>query len=309
MNPTMRILLMFTLVFILTGCRSVWREPVPGGEILYQKDSIYKSYLLGFVQANGENNEILDLNRPFNKVVWSEDGKILYGLADGKTYDYGYPAFWDLDKGRLKICKRNLPYYTQIQGAGNKDNPYDVYIMHTTELISMDLSTCKHLQTILNYSNKKDRTEIIGFSYSSSRHSLVYGLRILDRETRNVDFQLIYLNLTTGESTRVGDGIWPSWSPDGSQIAYIGLDGLYILSVENVGAEPMQISTQPFFNHGSYHFNSTITWSPDGKWLAYHRCEIGRYCIPEEAQIYKIPSVGGQEEIILDGGKYPAWRP
>jgi len=74
---------------------------------------------LGFVQPDGKNNQTIEIDRRLAKPIFSNNGKILYGLsgsAHAGAYS-GHPAYWNLDIGRYKICERNLPFYDQIQGA------------------------------------------------------------------------------------------------------------------------------------------------------------------------------------------------
>ena len=61
----------FLFVFIcLTGCQSVWQQPIPDGEIIYQGEhtdnSVYGFvHKLGFVSANGGKTQKLEINRKF----------------------------------------------------------------------------------------------------------------------------------------------------------------------------------------------------------------------------------------------------
>jgi hypothetical protein len=310
MNTILKTLFLLMLAINLTGCRPVWQGSLPDGEILYYRDG-YPSDFLGFVQANGDNNQLLEFKRKFFHPVWSSDDHLIYGLSGGKGASWGFPAYWNHEKGKFKICTRNLPMFAQIQGAGNPENLYEVFLHHATEIISYDISRCRHIDTLVDYSDRRVQfNEIAGFSYSPSRHSLVYGLRRSVR--KKATYPLMYLDLNTGETTQIAEGVHPSWSPDGSQIAYFGLDGLYLLSIEGIGEEPRQLVAQPFFDpaDNSGLWLSGATWSPDGQWLAYHRCDDGiRYCKWKDAVIYKVPSQGGEEEIILAGGEAPSWRP
>jgi hypothetical protein len=310
MKTTIRNILLLALAFSLTSCRFMVRQPLPDSEILYYRDS-YPTSFLGFVQPNGENNQMLEISRYFDRAVWSADGHFLFGLSGDKGSSWGFPAYWDFEKGRFKMCK-NLGRVFQIQGAGNPENPYEVVVYQTYQIILFDMLTCKRQATMVNYEDRRvEIEEICGFSYSSSRHSLVYATRVIDHEARGVSYPLMHLDLKTGESAQLAQGIHPSWSPDGSQIAYYGVDGLYVLNVDLVGAEPRQLIAQFFYNpiDTSQRYLSSPAWSPDGQWLVYHRCEKVEICNWEDAIIFKVPSDGGQEEIIVAEGENPSWRP
>jgi len=299
----------FAIVFALclTGCKSVWQEPIPDGEIVYQRygDNDVPGFHLGFVQPDGSDNQVLLPNRDFEIPVWSADGGFLYGLTHGKGAYLGYPSYWDFQNGRFGSCEHSLPFFMWIQGPFNPDNPYKVIVSNHFEIMTIDLSDCDQTQTLVDYSSAPGNYTLSGFSYFSSTQDLVYGL-IVDPHSYNAQYQLVLKNLETGATARLAEGINPSWSPDGTRIAYIGIDGLYVLDMNDPGAQPKQLLDISFFKSwtdggSAAGFVTTPSWSPDGEWLVYHRCEAARYCTWEDATIYKIPSSGGAEEAFLPG--------
>jgi Tol biopolymer transport system component len=305
----------FSIITVLgmTGCQSVWRKPIPTGEIVYQGEEVknYPHYQLGFVDSNGKNNQIIKPNRQFAKPVWSVDGTFLYGLSSNEGTYYGYPAYWDLQKRRFGICSRHLPYFDQIQGEGNPENPYEVIVQDIFIIVVMDLSQCIQVRTLVDYSAQLENYSIAGFSYNYSKQELIYGI-VLNQSTEPT-YRLMHLNLKTGKEIQIGEGINPTWSPDGTKVAYIGLDGLYLIKFSGEKLIIENLVKQQIFDPsiiGSA-WNSTPmpSWSPDGKWLVYHRCNINEVCTWEDTQIYKISSNGGDEIAIVQGGEFPSWRP
>jgi len=90
--------------------------------------------------------------------------------------------------------------------------------------------------------------------WSRTASALGKGLRILD--------------LTTGQTTVLTDGSciddFPSWSPDGSTIAFTrNMQGNYdIFTIRPDGSGLQRLTTDPGNDAHS-------TWSPDGQWIAF----------------------------------------
>lgn len=313
MNQTLGKFLVIILLGIgLNACRSTWQKPIPKGEIIYQGDIVNQSphYQLGFVDSNGENNQLIMTTRQFSKPVWSSDGNFIYGLTDSTGPDYGYPAYWDLQKGKLGVCSKDLPYSIQIHGAGNPENPYEVILQDAFTIIKMDLSNCNTVQVFVDNETKHGGNLIIGASYSPLQRGIFYGFLI---NPTTPQYQLMYLDLQNDIETKVGEGINPTWAPDGSKVAYIGIDGLYIGKFEENKFTTQKIIDRPFFDPSEIGGANTLTpepaWSPDSQWLIYHRCETTKTCKWEETGIYIINVNGGDEELILKGGRFPNWKP
>jgi hypothetical protein len=305
----------FVIILLVIGtnaCQSMWQKPIPKGEIVYQGDIVNQSthYQLGFMDSNGENNQLIMTPRQFSKPVWSSDGSFLYGLTDSTGPDYGYPAYWDLQNGKFGVCSKDLPYSIQIQGSGNPENPYEVIVQDAFTITKMDLSNCITVQVFIDNETKYGGNLIIGSSYSPIKQGIFYGFLINPTAPQ---YRLMYRDLKSGEETWVGEGINPTWAPDGTRIAYLGIDGLYLGYFEDNQFTSIKIVNRPFFNPLAIGGANTQTpepaWSPDGQWLIYHRCETTKTCKWEETGIYKINVNGGNEELILKGGRFPHWKP
>jgi WD40-like Beta Propeller Repeat len=95
-----------------------------------------------------------------------------------------------------------------------------------------------------------------------------------------------------------GHGEYPDWSPDGSQLVYAapGTDGAYdVFVIDAGGGEP-----EPIVTSGGTDFFPA--WSPDGRWIAFHRLEAGVFIVRPD---------GSQEKRIspdADAGG-PVWAP
>ncbi len=106
--------------------------------------------------------------------------------------------------------------------------------------------------------------------------------------------------LTTAEA---GTEHWPeSWSPDGETLSFTVVGGseaaVWTLSRDS-GTKPEVFVEEPgFVLRGS-------TFSPDGKWLAYHSNESGTF----EVYVQPFPKTGAKHRITQQGGQTPLWSP
>ena len=298
------IVVFFCITLFLFGCQSSWQQPIPNGEIIFMSVGA-----LGFIQTSEGNIQIHKVDERFAKPVWSNNSMFLFGLSgSGHAGVFGgYPAYWNLDNGQYKACTHNSPFFEQIQSSENPTNHYEAIVMNVWEIIVIDLSNCKEIQTFVDYSDHPEKFSIAGFSYSPFKQKLTYGL--VTNPYKNRNYEILVMDITNGEVEKLAEGINPVWSPDGSQIAYLGLDGLYVISSN--GSEIRRLVNQPLFNawqSGSPESHTPIPrWSPDGQWIVYHKCISGDPCNIADAQIFKVRLEDGDEEQILSGGQFPSW--
>jgi Tol biopolymer transport system component len=82
--------------------------------------------------------------------------------------------------------------------------------------------------------------------------------------------------------------MWPRWSPDGTSLVFVGLEGdetgLHIADIERRFSRSLSRGGGP------------ASWSHDGRWIYF----------TSEEQIWKIPAAGGEAtRITRNGGMYP----
>jgi Tol biopolymer transport system component len=297
-------IILFTICLCLvcfSGCGFSGNQ-FPDSLIVYQIGD-FEKHQVGFVNPDGSNNIIYNGEIYLINPTWSLDGKSVYGLARrSQLIVAGYPAYWT-PNGNFE-CEWFI--YWQIQEIDGSLNSNLALITGSKEIRLADITNCKIQKTLVDYS-QRGGLSIDGAYLSPDKKWLVYGLETDLDLTKPPIYQILKLDIDKFTSTVLDTGINPIFSPDGSRISYVKPDGIYIMNAD--GTQSKMVVAHSFVN-SEYHFGPAVTiprWSPDGKWLIYHRCEkFG--CVVSDNTIYKLNLSSGKEEKIIDGGVYPDWR-
>jgi dipeptidyl aminopeptidase/acylaminoacyl peptidase len=106
----------------------------------------------------------------------------------------------------------------------------------------------------------------------------------------------------------------PVWSPDGTRIAFVSKRGtgdldrsdntdVYVVDAK-AGAQPLQVTTSPAPDG-----NGRVSWSPDGKQIAYLTGDELKYSAYTQNKLAVIPAAGGQPRILAESLDRPVRNP
>lgn len=296
-----------TMVAILVGCSTARETP--------QTDIVFQVYpadpeaesALGFVNADGTNHLILERATPGGMLpVWSPDGTQIAYRQFWPLYSfhyYGQPAV----VGRSEACQhlggngrvRWVPDGSALLTAIGEQQSLTRY---RYAVVSVDPEECKIVDELYV-------TLTSGFIHDPdlSPSGLLAFTRgeTISGESIETECYISVVDLETEEEWIVGGGVVPSWSPNSEYLAYTGLDGIYVVRAD--GTENHRV-----FEYSLYYrldvgrtwsdWPPLAEWSPDGKWLVYHREEREGYAI------YKLNLETGEETLIVENGLNPDWR-
>lgn len=119
-----------------------------------------------------------------------------------------------------------------------------------------------------------------------------YGFLNEDARASGVEESLFYVDLSEEAPKELGPGSWPALSPDGSQVAYTGSDGLYVLNLASGVKRKIQ---------GTYEYDYHPRWSPDGNQIAFYRQLDGNiYIMNTDGSNPRMMTAYGEIELLVD---------
>jgi hypothetical protein len=310
-KPLTNVVCVFTstlVCLLIAGCAPPQPAKFPDTDIVYQA-GVLNDPKIGFVNADGSDNLVLTTDMFVSRPAWSADGKTLYvlewmGLGIGR----GAISIWHEGKAR-HVCDNYVvdTMSTIISEAGSIRAIVD---NGGKRLVLFDLEHCKELKRYVDFAEDPSR-DVRGVSLSSDKARIVYA-EVSERQSPQPKYSIKIMDLGTGDVVGIGEGINPAWSPDDSWIAYTKLDGIYVMASD--GSQPRRlVEYDATLDIDEYLFTSSSPaprWSPDGRWLIYHKCVEACQSFQElpHYNVFKVEVSSGTEVKIANEGIYPFWR-
>jgi dipeptidyl aminopeptidase/acylaminoacyl peptidase len=262
---------------------------------------------LWLAKWDGSENRALTFgNKGAKHPRWSPDGKSI-GFLSGREDDNENDQLWILPFGGGEAEK-----ITDTKGgvedfAWSPDSKRVVLVVHDPdprepEKKEKEKKTVPPL-VIDRFFFKKDMD-----GYLTQRYS---HLQLLDLATRKSE------PLTSGKH----DDLWPAWSPDGSEIAFVTKRGddpdrtenwdVWVVAAAPGGKERQLTTTPEADPHPDW--DSAPAWSPDGKWISYLHGGDPKKISYAVHSLAIISAAGGQAKVLtekLDRRVFqPHWMP
>jgi hypothetical protein len=317
--------LCFALVLLAVTCcsqpRRITDRPLPDREIVFQITTTRGSgdKRVGFMDVDGSGLDYIEITSgrisPVIQPTWTAGGQLLLFRNDytsllvgvtesGVSREYG----WTLRAAPLAQEDRVV-----LQMG---------YDQERVQIALYDLKVSDILRTLVI---EEDYRPIIG-THALAGSTLVYERwwQLADNP-RQIVSEIVALDIDSGAERvlihKEGDTnqcfLWsPAISPDGQWVAYTAVDGLYLIRPD--GTEQRQVLVLDMLRYSTVtsdllwdDWPPAVSWSPDSRWLVYHRCMLPN---PQECRsvetygIYKLNLETLEEELLLEGGLNPYWR-
>ena len=252
---------------------------------------------LGLINTDGTDVKTYPNNRISRMPAWSPDGEEILVLYPWGTFHYGYLGIINKEIR----CKDEGVFYERMRWGSDHEIlrehiEYPKDELYIREIILWDIETCS-ISRVLYQETTQDLFKYFDLS--------VNGDIAFTRETKQgsivsifqSDQKLLFL---------ISVGFGATWSPDGMRIVFTGAEGLYIADGEGQSIQKAVDLTGYYpVVDGSIDWDEwppMAVWSPDGRFLLFHRRNGGTY------ELVKFEIATKVETVIYQGGMYPDWR-
>jgi hypothetical protein len=318
----MRVRLLILLVIVLICLSCLWSAPqkvdIPHTDLIYQvvsnsEQDDHLSSQVGFINADDTGKtsiNVLDgyLVRPY--MSKSMDG--IYYFTPFTPFIDDVGAGINILSGdgkyiRCRTLEEDYKYHgfvfpVSFQGK----NDLLISTSERIEIINYDSEKCNVIKTLVQVPDP-NHDFILSASPANKSALIIYAESEDLSPSASVD-TIKTLDLQTGAEKKILEGGWnPTFSLDDQKIAYSSFDGVYVANADGTG--PRRLVSLPIpsaLESGVIARSPYPFWSPDGKWLVYHKCADNCQS-PLDFAIYKVNVNSGVEDKITDMGLFPVW--
>lgn len=311
------IILVFTTIFqIRCTSKRVVDQPLPNRDIVYQLATHYDGGggdRIGFINSEGNGETYLHTEgvQAVVRPAWKDDGSLLLfthpaSFIEGITKEGFRKRIKDLWAPESNLIHNSEKLLAKTEHKGKYAiKKVNINSGEVLEIFPVGTYLIDESKEGINIGTNSIYKQLIIYQrYLIEDDGILHQeLRVLDTKTNQFQIILHY----KGKFESVKRIINPAVSPDGEWIAYTSNDGIYLIRLN--GSENKRI-VKSIVNYTFW--PPTASWSPDGKWIVYHRCTLNskqdcRYNV-EDSDIFKYNLETGEEVLLLEGGVNPYWR-
>jgi len=299
---------------LLSGCaKKLWSsgQGFPEREIVFQFPSgIPENTPLGFIRSDGTGLITRTVAPGLYTIMptWSPDGEHIAfrtnSLSTGSYLSPNRPRVISHEGHPLGMCQEWEDSHGRIWVTAEGKLLLSLELAEERRgcIVLADFHSCEVLAELFEASSTVD-VELLDSATLSIQGWLAVS-RIIKQELP-AKAEILVIDPVSHEIQVVGNGLAPAWSQDGEWLAYTALDGIYIVRRDGTRSRKLVELDSRRENDAGLGWSDSLptpSWSPDGKWLVYHRLtSTGPF-------IYKVSVESGIEIEIFEGGMYPDWR-
>lgn len=304
----------FVSATCLSNCKA--ESALPEQAIVFEKATFGEKVTLGLVNADGSNLEYFTFHLPAKRwvkfPVWSPDKtKFIYLVTPNTVGGSGDLVWVDIAQAEAKATCTSSSSGTKAWRIDDRprwtpDGKWWLAMIFDNGIGLVDPKTCEIEQVlVLRPENGNLRSPDL-----SVLNELVYDMILYTEARPGYGYaslgHIMVKDLNTGETRDLGQGMLPSWSPDGNWIVFTGQDGVYLMRRD--GSERHRLlEVTPWWDidHATLE-PLRASWSPDGQWVVYDKRVFrdGAYYY----DIYKLNVDTGEEAELVKEGSNPYWH-